>query len=131
MGFKVKRKVYKLVFQDPDMDGLVVLARSVPLGKLLDASADSGAGADAEVGAKQTRGMFELFAGALVSWNLEEEDGTPVPATLDGVLGQDAEFVRGLIEAWSEALTSVPGPLGKPSTSGGTSPELAIPMETL
>lgn len=43
--------------------------------------------------------VVEAFAESLVSWTLLDF-GVPVPATRDGVLGQDYEFLIVLIRAW-------------------------------
>jgi hypothetical protein len=119
MGYQ--RKVYRLVFDDPEMDGLEVRAKSVSLGAMRKA-ADS----DDEFL------MMELFAKALVSWNLED-DGEPVPATLEGLEDQDPEFVTAIITAWTGTISGVPdaSPLGGGSDSGRRSLEASIPMETL
>lgn len=73
----------------------------------------------------------ELFAGCLVEWNMEQEDGTPIPADLVGVRSlEDVEFLK-LMTEWLEAIGGVPDELGKDSSSGPNSPELSIPMEPL
>jgi hypothetical protein len=74
--------------------------------------------------------LFETFATALVSWNLEDEDGTPVSADLEGIQSQDMEFILAVVRAWLEAVSSVNAPLGEGSTGGGTSQVPSIPMET-
>jgi hypothetical protein len=131
MGFTVKRKIYKLIFEDDDLAGLEILARSVSLGQMLAISGEGRVGKVDTEDAEQTQGMFEMFAGALVQWNLEEEDGTPIPVTMEGLQGLDTEFVTAIIEAWTSAIAGVTAPLAKQSTSGGTSQEASIPMETL
>jgi hypothetical protein len=135
MGFKAKRKVYKLVFADDDLAGLEILARSVSLGSMLSLSTTTGVGKLDKDDTEQTNGMFELFANALVRWNLEDEDNdgqtVPVPANLDGLMAQDTEFAMAIVTAWSEAISGVSAPLGSGSASGETSPETSIPMETL
>lgn len=135
MGFKAKRKIYKLKFADEDLAGLEVMARSVSLGQMLDLSSSEGVGKVNKDDAEQTNGMFDLFISALVSWNLEEEnpDGSdsPVPATLEGLRAQDTEFAMALVNAWAEAISSVSAPLARPSNSGETPPEASLPMEAL
>jgi hypothetical protein len=135
MGFKAKRKIYKLKFADEDLAGLEVMARSVSLGQMLDLSSSEGVGKVDRDDAEQTNGMFDLFVSALVSWNLEEEDedgnAVPVPPTLSGLRAQDTEFAMSLVNAWAEAISSVSAPLAKPSNSGETPPEASLPMEAL
>ena len=65
--------------------------------------------------------MFAQFAALLVSWNVEDDDGAPVPATLEGVLTQEPAFVQSVIRMWVENITQAPPPLPGGSRSGGTS----------
>lgn len=127
MGFKRAKKVYNLVFADPDMEGLEVKARSMPLGDLM-AMADTIDNIEkATIG--DVDGMLAKFAEVLVSWNLEDDDDTPVPNTLDGLKSQDQEFVFAVVLAYVNAVTGVSAPL--PQTSPGGEPSLAasIPMD--
>lgn len=129
MGFKQPRKTYDLVFgNDTDYPGLEVRARTLSLGQLLEVrSQDDGQDA--------TRKLVGLFAERLVSWNLEDEEGAPVPATLDGIQEQDDDLILAVIGQWQKAMYGVPAPLESGSGSGGTSQaELAlaeIPSESL
>lgn len=130
MGFKAKKKLYRLTFtDDTDMAGLEVTMSSVSMGTLLDLQemstrADEVAGDKAEF-----RKVIEVFVGAMLSWNLEDDDDQPVPVSVDGVLTQDPDFMMGIITAWTKAISGVADPLGAGSTSGAPSPEGSIPME--
>jgi hypothetical protein len=75
--------------------------------------------------------LLNGFAKALVSWNLEEEDGTPVPPTLEKVREQEFIFILPVVTAWMDAIAGVSADLGKDSGSGVTFPEGSLPMETL
>jgi hypothetical protein len=138
MGF-VRNKVYRLVFDDPEMDGLIVKARSLPLGQLLKftkMSKQSLDGLPADERIEVVTDLIETFAKALISWNLEseaEEGGLrlPVPATKEGLHAQDFDFVLEIIMAWMETVMSVSAPLGRRSSAGGPSLEASIPMEPL
>jgi hypothetical protein len=140
MGYK-RDKIYRLVFEDPELEGLEVRARSVAIGKLLQISELKELRNSGELdgdGIAKTRDLLQIFADALVSWNLEIDTAVngevitqPVPATLDGLLSQDLGFVLQIIEAWMEAVTSVSKSLGKASPSGVTFPEGSLPMEPL
>jgi len=128
-GFIRQRRVYRLNFaDDTELAGLEVRARSVPLGEFMSIV---GLADTAEPGSEEMKRLFGGFAEQLVSWNLEAEDGQPVPATLEGLYSQDFEFTMQLVLAWIEAIASVPGPLGETSSSGGTSPVPSLPMEPL
>jgi hypothetical protein len=74
---------------------------------------------------------FDAFASILVSWNVEDDDGNPVPATKDGLYSLDFEFLATVMTAWSEKVAGVSAPLPKPSDNGKTLAEGLIPMETL
>lgn len=85
----------------------------------------------AQMGAKAEE-FFGQFAGALQSWNLEDGDGTPVPATREGVGAQGLQFVLKLAMAWVGAAGSVDTPLPPGSANGhSTAPVPPIPMEPL
>lgn len=143
MGYKPKKKVYKLIFEDPELNGLEVKATSTPLGSFLDSMTDlttkeekPSDKLEARVAmASATVGAFEKqlaeFANCLVEWNLEFDDGTPVPATVEGLRTQDIDFVKDILTAWQEAISGVSGPLDDSSTSGESSLVASLPMETL
>lgn len=137
MGFTHNRTL-KLVFDDPSLEGLEVKTRSVPLKTALRLMHLSSA---AEKGVGQIEEMLDVFAGALVAWNLEDDvlgdDGQPtgekipVPATREGLESQEIDFVMEIVLAWQDALMAVSGPLGKKSSAGARSLEASMPMETL
>lgn len=132
MGFKVKRKVYKLTFaDDTDLSGLEVMVRSLDTGQFLElttarAQHEAG-GAQGEIGMRR---QLELLAANLVSWNAEDEDGAPIPTTLEGILEQDLSFNTAVIGAWAEAISGVSDPLPQTFSDGQPSLEASIPMET-
>lgn len=133
-GFKRQTTIYELKFEDPSLDGLEVRARSLPIGKLMKLMKVAVAiGAEVN-GAASISGVDDLFKGfseALVDWNLQEEDGTPVPTTLEAINDQDFEFVMPVIMAWIQAVAGVGAELGKGSNSGGTFPVGSLPMAPL
>lgn len=132
MGYVRQRKVYRLRFDDEEMNGLEVRAKSVPLGtfldlvKLMDLDTRSISGSDAG----KLDELFEGFAGALVDWNLEEPEGVPVPATFEGLKSQDTDFSLYIVRAWVGALSQIPDFLPPGSSNGGRSLELEMPMES-
>jgi hypothetical protein len=131
-GFKPKRQLYKLDFGETDLAGLDVTARGASMAELLamletaDAMGDLAEldeKADAAKVAAQMREMIAPFARKLVAWNLLDDDDEPVPASLDGLLSQDLDFVIRLITTYGTAMTQAPPPLPANSASGATSPE--------
>lgn len=127
-GFRAGRKTYRLVFEDGhDLAGLVVKARSVGTGEFFELSKL----ADGRFGLEEGAELIARFAQHLISWNLEEEDGRPVPATHEGLLSQDFDTVIAVIMQWMDAVAGVSGPLAQPSPGGDQSLVASIPMETL
>lgn len=133
MGYRPKRKVYRLAFEDADMGGLVIRAHSTSLGGLLAALGVLVIDTDdlRPEDLARLHELFETFAAALVEWNVEDDRGQPVPATFEGVKSQDADFVLVVIRAWVDAVSGVPAPLGPPSPGGGPSAVPPLPMEPL
>lgn len=126
-GFKPKRKQFKLEFDDaPDMEGCEVLARRVPLGKLLEFQELAS-----KPGNEGFREMLTIFASAIIAWNVEDDDDQPVAPNLDGLLSQEDTFVSAVMAAWQTGQAGVPAPLDGASSSGETSPDLQIPMTPL
>jgi hypothetical protein len=136
VGFKVRPKVYRLRFEDgSDLDGATIMVRSLPTGDFLHISglADR-AGSNGSTGpvsdTEEIVTLLDMFAGALVEWDLEREDGTPVPCDSDGLRELDLPAVLSLIFAWIDAVVAVAAPLAERSPSGGTFPVASLPMET-
>lgn len=131
MGYVRQQKIYKLVFADPDYEGLEVRARSVDIDTFLEI-AELADQADQEPAAM--RKLLDGFAGVLVDWNLEEPAPTktdpgrqrPVPATRAGLGKQDPEFAIAIVLAWMDAVGDISAPK-LPSSNGGPLLE-SIPM---
>lgn len=139
-GYKREAKVYKLNFSDPDMDGLVVMARSISTGRLMKLMRlavrfnedNGGTKRDfTEDDLEAIEGLLSGFAKALDSWNLLDDDDRPVPATLEGLQDQEFDFSLAIVMAWLNAVGGVSKDLGKDSTSGPSFPEVSIPTELL
>ncbi len=144
MGFTTKRKVYVL-----DFAGLEVRARSTTLGRMLDmGDMVDAAGDDLDVDAlaampaaaqkklvgERMAGMRRIiddFAAVLVSWNLEDDDGRPIPATTEGLRTLDPGELMTIIRTWQRVVADAPAPLPGPSSSGAPSLEGSLPMEAL
>lgn len=125
-GF-VRDTVYVLNFDDAQYEGLIVKARSAPVGRLVELAAL----VDKVNATESLDELLSGFAKSLISWNLETPDGEPVPATLESLREQDFEFVIDIVMAWMDAVASVAGPLGKRLAAGKASAAVSIPMEPL
>lgn len=129
MGFKINRTVYNLTFgEGTALDGAKVTARAVSTGAFLDVA---GLASEAEENPAAATKLFEQFADALETWDLEEEDGTPIPANLDGLRSLEFGTSIAVIKAWMSAMGDVSGPLERPSTSTANSRVASLTMEAL
>lgn len=78
--------------------------------------------------------QLEEFADSLISWNLEADDGTPLPCTREAFFGIDNDLALALATKWLDILggkVDESSPLPASSPSGEPSPVASIPMEAL
>ena len=129
-GYVRPAKTFLLKFADPEYAGLEVRVKSLPVGQLLKVGRFADTAREA-FDLSMVEDLFTAFAGSLISWNLEEPEGVPVPATLDGVLSQETDFMIAVALEWATTLAGVSADLGKDSSSGPISPALSLPMEPL
>lgn len=130
MGYKPSRTLYRLKFEDHP--GLEVVARSTSVEKLMGLAGivEKVAAAGDEIGPSDfglIEDVLRGFAGILHSWNVEDDDDQPVPATYEGLVTQEIGFVMQIVEAALEAITTAPLPLPK-NSSGDQALEVSIPM---
>lgn len=129
MSYKRKRKIYNLDFTGTEYEGLEVKVRGLTTGEYLEIVSLS---APSTEGDKETEGMLRMFATHLVHWNLVDEvTGEPVPTTYEGVISNDFVMNMYVINAWTQALASVPEATEKKSVTGEPSLVESIPTETL
>lgn len=117
MGYRPKRKIYNLDFAGTEHEGLQVSVRGLTIGEELELNT----GATGEL-------VIRTLATILQSWNVEDDQGRPVPATFEGVCTQDGSLIGAILDAVRQANSEVPAPLPETSPSGGTSPTPPIPM---
>lgn len=132
MDYEYTPTIYRLKFTDPRFNGLEVRAYAPPMGLLLDGMqlADVTPETIKTENLKQMAELFQVLGDALVSWNIKK-GGLPIPATLGGLRSLDQPFALQIITAWVSAASGVAAPLGRPSSVGGLSPGVSIPMEPL
>ncbi len=127
MGWK--RKVLHLTFED--RPGLEVYVQSVSVRRALHLMQmtdvlSSGQVTDVKQAEEVTAELFGALASKVTSWTLEEDDGTPLPVSLESLLDWDFDDVLLIVMAWMQKATSVTVPT---VTSGETtSLEASIPM---
>lgn len=135
MGYKPHRTLYHLIFEDPDFEGLEVVTKRISVDGLLGfiemfeefQETDRAKLTEAAVVAKLT-GIFARFVKVLVRWNVEDDDGQPVPPTVEGLQSLDIDFVMAVIESWITGMVQAPPPLPGTSPSGATSPEASLDL---
>ena len=86
---------------------------------------------DADTVRAEMAGIYDVFESKLVSWNLEEDDGSAIPFTRDTLAAQDRVLVAAIVEAWLNAVQGVRRPLVLPSLAGEQSLAASIPTEPL
>jgi len=131
MGYR--RKIYSLKWAEGhDLHGLEVSLTGLSIGTLakveaLGATLTGDAPVEAKLAAADD--LFTVMAACLVAWNLEDHQGNPVPATHEGIAGQDVSLILGVLQSWMGAAASVDTPLpnGSPP-SPATALEASIPM---
>ncbi len=128
MGYKPPRTLYKLDFSQTEHAGLEVTTRSVSVDTMLTIAAGADELDETTPDLAKVRDVFGRFARVLVSWNVEDDDGRPVPPTADGLLAHDFGFVMAVITAWLTAMTQAPPPLPGGSPSGATSGEASLDL---
>lgn len=125
MGYK-KVPVIHTLNEIEGEDGLVVRLKSVSFGKvrkLMRLTSDDGDDSMMDE-------IAAMFQDALVSWNLEDEEG-PVPTTVEAVENQDFDFVMKIVHAWLDRMTGPSEELGKDSSSGEKFPGRPLTMDIL
>jgi len=126
MGYRPQRKVYVLDFGDK-YDGLEVKVRAGTLGQLLGLQRLSGE----DLTPDQLDELFAKFVELLKAWNIEDDDGFPVPETIEGLYSLDPELARDIIDVAARVLGGVPDPLPAGSADGAPSVVASLPTEPL
>jgi hypothetical protein len=127
-----KRKNYRLTWLEGHVrHGLNVVMRGMSIDDMNMVTAFKGVSKDdIEGSAELLSSIAELLAGKMVSWDLTEDDDTPVPVSVETIRREDLTMVMEILNAWTDAAVGVKASLGKDSNSGSTFPEESIPMET-
>lgn len=131
-GYRRPRTL-KLTWADGEFAGLEIRARRASLETFFELAPiiDGGIDTSTPEGRQEFLGLFLEFGKYLVSWNLEDENGTPVPCTAEEFMRQDPALVREVLDQWAAAIAGVAAPLDETSPGGEPFPEASLPMETL
>jgi hypothetical protein len=140
MGFRPEPTIYNIGFEGTPLDGLKVRMSCCTLAEynFMLRSALIGGEPDADGNVKIEPAMLdandkiiELFLNHLVSWNLEDMAGRPVPTTQEGLDAQERTMIGQLISAWQTAMVNVPNPSNTPSSNGVTSEEQSLDLGSI
>ena len=135
MGYKPQRKIYDLEYAD--YPGLEIKATSTSLGKLMHLSEMK---LDLNESDPEKRlEVFGVFAGCVMTWNMEHPEltednkqldsmqckdcglveGDPVPPTVQGMMCLELGFMMSLIFGWMAAVSRVNVPKELSLSDGG------------
>ena len=133
MGFKRERRIYNLIFDDPEFNGLEVKVRSIPIRELRHLMSLDTEASDRIERAKAIDTLMQSFAGALVSWNMEDDNGRPLPTSLEYIESEDVDFIMMIVGQWLQVIARVGDdtPLPGTSSTGSQFLEGSIQMEPL
>lgn len=127
MGSRRNPKQYKLKFTDGDYEGLEVVMRSVTIREMRQLRGTSSDESEGDIFEE----LLGVVASHLVSWTREDENGQPLPPTMDSLEDEEPALIHIIIGKWTEAASGVSAPLEQPSNSGEPSVVESIPMEAL
>lgn len=134
MGYRPQRQLVKLDFSETELAGLEVTTSRISIDGLLEfyRLIDRAEQLDPKTlkpeDVELVDDLLTRWARVLHSWNVEDDDGQPVPATREGLGTQDIEFVLPVIVSWAAAVSTAPPPLNGASPSGGSSPEVSLDL---
>jgi hypothetical protein len=129
MGFQ--RKLIEITFEGY-LSGLEVRSRPISMDQLLTFVAFQEFDlSDGEASSALWKRVCQTLAECMVSWNLEDEIGRPVPLTTDAIAGQGFDLVMEITGAIGSRATKPDADLGKGSSSTGSSVEASLPMAPL
>lgn len=156
MGYQ--RPILCIKFEGPevgDLDGLEVMCRRMSVGHIENLQALAQTTPDMEDPENFARfnRIIKILADHLVSWNLEDENGIPVPlvgfvedeqgkkvldkdgsplrVAVQSLRRLDFPFIMGLAQGWMAQAIGVTPPLSTPSRDGEPFLEGSIPMTDL
>lgn len=127
MGYRSSRDIYKLVWPEGhDLHGLEIRARSCPIGEMFELNRLSqkltGGAPDMDSFGR----VLDIFAKAIVRWNLEDVNGNDVAPGRAGLDELSTAELLAVVTVWAQTITQVSTPLARRSTPNGIQ---EIPME--
>ena len=125
-GFRLQPKLYKLTFEDGDLDGLECTLEGVSLERFIELTTIADLlGTPEGRTAENIEAQFSTLGGLLAEWNLEDDNG-PVEPSYDALKKFDFSYVQQIMQAYIQAFAAVPKDSNDDSSSGGTSEEASL-----
>ena len=113
MGYTLKKRRLVLKFEESAFEGAEVVCNlSAPVGLVQEVRETAG-----EDLAHFHKLMREQV---IISWNLEDDKGTPIPLSEEGFGQVDHNFVMTIVGAWGRAIGNIDSPLDSGSNNGFT-----------
>ena len=107
--YRRERKLYQLNFEDDELAGFECVMSGVSLERFIEITQLASALETPEGRTPENiERQFTAMAEQLVSWNLDDDDDQPVPASYEGLKAQDFTFVQAIMQGYMQALSSVP-----------------------
>lgn len=118
MGSRRTPTLYKLTFDDTtDAPGFEITLRGLTIKERRELNTLVREG-DTEMDVVAR--TCELLARQGVSWNREDEDGTPLPLTVESLMDEEPSLIVDISSKWQQAIFGVSAPLESDSPSGET-----------
>lgn len=105
MGHKRQRKILSLTFEDEP--GLEIFARSCTVRKFLWMVQLVDKLSAGTLPQDVVDELVEWFAGRIVSWNIEDDEGRPVPVSADYLLDEDIDWAVKVVMGWAAGVLQV------------------------
>jgi hypothetical protein len=130
-GFTPEENHYELHFEPGHaLHGLQVTMASLSVGEYNQMMRRSIIRGLTEEALKANDDTEQLFVDKLVSWNLTDRAGKPVPRTREGIQGQDRKYIGQIVTAWQMAMLGIDEILGKGLSNGELSQEESLGLES-
>lgn len=126
MGYRKSPTVHTLTFDGTSLEGLVIRMKGLKLGemrrlgKIMD-----------DDDSKTLEELPAFMVRSILSWNLEDEDGTEMPVSTESFDELEIEDVLNIANKWMDVMVGPDDDLGKDSPSGDQFPGRPVTMEAL
>jgi hypothetical protein len=106
MGYRRNPKTLKLTFDGGEMAGLEVSVRRASTATMrhIVTVAEGAQSGTLEERARRVLDLCDAFGALIYEWNLEDEQGNPLPATAEVLAQEDASFTIALAYGWIDAM---------------------------